>query len=142
MEEKSLEKLIWFYKNEKSDRATTLELETASRKYNASLAYISSPDELVCLKHPSQAIGYYWIRDKTDGKYHKMEKKCEEVNMVFIKKGYNFWIGLWKSVKNGIILFGPSLLAFLANVPLEYSWIAGILAYIIKNYVEFNGKKF
>jgi len=49
---------------------------------------------------------------------------------------YSFGIGLWKSLKNVLIVFAPALLAFLANVPLEYVPIASFIAYFIKNYIE------
>ena len=51
---------------------------------------------------------------------------------------YNFWIGLWKMVKNVCLVFAPAFLAFFASVPLEYTPIAGALAYLLKNYAENN----
>lgn len=52
------------------------------------------------------------------------------------KKVYSFWIGLKKTAKNTLVIFGPAILAFLANVPAKYAWIAGFLAYMAKNYLE------
>lgn len=52
------------------------------------------------------------------------------------KKTYSFKIGLIKSIKNAAIMFIPASLAFLASVPIEYSPLAGIIAYGIKNYIE------
>lgn len=49
---------------------------------------------------------------------------------------YSFKTGLWKTLKNGLILLGPAIIAFLANVPVQYAPIAGLIAYMIKNYVE------
>jgi len=49
---------------------------------------------------------------------------------------YSFWVGMSKTLKNVLVMFGPAILAFLANVPAEYSWLAGALAYAIKNYLE------
>lgn len=49
---------------------------------------------------------------------------------------YSLKIGLSKTLKNTLIMFAPALLAFLASVPAEYAWIAGALAYAIKNYLE------
>lgn len=49
---------------------------------------------------------------------------------------YNFWIGVKKSFKNFLVMFGPGILAFLAKVPLEYAAAAGFLAYLLKNYLE------
>jgi len=49
---------------------------------------------------------------------------------------YSFLLGLKKTAKNVLVLFAPALLAFLANVPAEYAWLAGAIAYAIKNYLE------
>ena len=49
---------------------------------------------------------------------------------------YNIKTGLWKSLKNNLIIFVPAFLAFLASVPIEYAPIAGFIAYFIKNYIE------
>jgi len=53
---------------------------------------------------------------------------------------YSFWIGLQKTIKNTAILFGPAILAFLANVPPKYAWIAGPIAYLFKNWLENRNK--
>jgi len=57
-----------------------------------------------------------------------------------MRKGYSFWIGVWKSIKNNLYIWIPALLAFLANVPPKYTPIASFVVYIIKNYFEFNKK--
>ena len=49
---------------------------------------------------------------------------------------YSFKVGLIKTLKNTLVLFGPAILAFLANIPLEYAWISGPIAYMVKNYLE------
>jgi len=53
---------------------------------------------------------------------------------------YNFLIGLKKTTKNLLIIWGPAMLAFLANVPLKYAWIAGAASYMIKNYIDNRNK--
>ena len=50
-----------------------------------------------------------------------------------MKQKYNFWIGVWKTVKNSAILLVPFALALLADVPAEYAWIAGPVIYMLKN---------
>ncbi len=50
-----------------------------------------------------------------------------------MKQEYNFWIGVWKTVKNSAILLVPFALALLADVPAEYAWIAGPVIYMLKN---------
>ena len=49
---------------------------------------------------------------------------------------YSVKVGMWKTVKNGLVMFVPAFLAFLANVPPEYAPIAGLIAYFIKNWIE------
>jgi len=49
---------------------------------------------------------------------------------------YDWIVGLKKTFKNVIIMFAPALLAFLANVPVEYTPIASFLVYMLKNYLE------
>ena len=56
------------------------------------------------------------------------------------KTQYSVLIGLWKSVKNNLIIFIPAFLAFLASCPPKYTPIASVIAYMIKNYIEFNKK--
>ena len=58
-----------------------------------------------------------------------------------MEKGYNGWLGVWKSVKNNLYIWVPALLAFLANVPPKYTPIASIVVYFIKNFYEYNYKK-
>ena len=52
------------------------------------------------------------------------------------KINYSVLIGLKKSLKNWLIMFGPAILAFLANVPPQYAVITGFVAYFIKNWIE------
>jgi|GEM_PF-6130906 len=55
---------------------------------------------------------------------------------------YSWKKGLVKTLKNGLILFGPAILAFLAKVPPQYAPIAGLVAYYLKNWYETTtGKK-
>jgi hypothetical protein len=53
---------------------------------------------------------------------------------------YSFKTGIWKTVKNGLILLAPSIVAFLANLPadiqVEYAMPIGLALYFIKNYIE------
>lgn len=49
------------------------------------------------------------------------------------KQRYDIVIGLTKTVKNSAYLLVPFALALLANVPIEYAWIAGPIVYFLKN---------
>ena len=57
---------------------------------------------------------------------------------------YSFLIGIWKSVKNTVIVLLPALgagyAAFLNNVPQDYHWffmaLGGFFAYLVKNYFQ------
>lgn len=55
---------------------------------------------------------------------------------------YSFWKGLWKTIKNSVILLVPFLIAVLAGLPIEYAWIAAPIVYFLKNlYENRTGKK-
>lgn len=56
--------------------------------------------------------------------------------LVTKQKVYSFWIGLQKTAKNCLIIFGPTLVATLSGVSGKYAWLAGGAAYMIKNYLE------
>lgn len=58
------------------------------------------------------------------------------IKNIMAKQKYNFKTGLWKSLKNTLVVFVPAMLAFLANVPVEYTPFAGFLVYLIKNYIQ------
>lgn len=49
---------------------------------------------------------------------------------------YSFRIGLWKTFQKILIWFGPAILAFLANVPVEYAGVASILIYLLQNWLK------
>jgi hypothetical protein len=57
---------------------------------------------------------------------------------------YSFGLGLWKSLKNSLVVFVPAALAgwaaFATNVPVEYqsivAFIGGFIAYLVKNYIQ------
>lgn len=53
---------------------------------------------------------------------------------------YSILEGLFKTVKNTVILFGPSIVAFLTALPEEYrimyAPILGVVLYFLKNYIE------
>ena len=49
---------------------------------------------------------------------------------------YSYAIGLWKSLKNVLIVFVPAILAIMANVPVEYTPVASFIVWFIKNYIE------
>jgi len=51
-------------------------------------------------------------------------------------KKYNFLVGVWKTLKNLLIVFAPAIMAFLLQVPIEYTPIASFLVYLLKNYIE------
>lgn len=57
---------------------------------------------------------------------------------------YRFGLGLWKSLKNTVVVFLPAItagwLAFTSNVPTEYAgliaFVGGFIAYMAKNYIQ------
>ena len=51
------------------------------------------------------------------------------------KNKYNFWIGLWKTVKNSAYLLIPFGIALLLSCPIEYAWLTGPVVYMLKNYL-------
>ena len=59
---------------------------------------------------------------------------------------YSFWIGLWKSVKNFLIIVGPGLVLYFTGLVEDgtvtgfLGTALGIIAYLIKNYLELNKK--
>ncbi len=61
--------------------------------------------------------------------------------MMAKKNKYSFWIGLLKTAKNSAWLLIPFALALLAEVPTEYAWAAGPVAYFLKNYYTNRNKK-
>ncbi len=54
---------------------------------------------------------------------------------------YSYLIGIYKTIKANAIIFVPALLAFLANVPAEYTPIASAIAYFLKNMYEVKTSK-
>jgi len=54
--------------------------------------------------------------------------------------GYSIKLGLWKTVKNFVIVAGPAILAFMAALPedvvIKYALPLGLLSYFIKNLIE------
>ena len=55
---------------------------------------------------------------------------------------YSFWIGLLKTLKSTLIMWGPAIIAFLTNVPVQYAGIASAALYLFKNWYENSkGKK-
>lgn len=52
------------------------------------------------------------------------------------KTQYSAWVGLLKTAKNSAWMLIPFILACLVNIPTEYAWIAGPIAYFLKNYYE------
>lgn len=62
-----------------------------------------------------------------------------------MRSTYSWWIGVQKSLKNGLIVLGPALiaglLAFRDEVPPGYQFIGvglGLVAYFIKNFIQHN----
>jgi len=53
---------------------------------------------------------------------------------------YSFWTGLWKTIKNGLIVLAPSIVAFITNLPADiqtvYAMPIGFILYFIKNYIQ------
>jgi len=53
---------------------------------------------------------------------------------------YKIEIGVWKTIKNGLIMFGPSIVAFIGNLPesikVQYALPIGLVLYFIKNFIE------
>jgi hypothetical protein len=57
---------------------------------------------------------------------------------------YRFGLGLWKSLKNTLVVFAPAVLAgwyaFESNVPVEYAgfiaFVGGFITYMLKNYIQ------
>ena len=52
------------------------------------------------------------------------------------KNKYSIWIGVWKAIKNNLVVLIPFFLAVLAEVPVELAPIASLLAYYLKNLYE------
>ncbi len=58
--------------------------------------------------------------------------------------GYSIWIGIKKTIKNGLIVMGPAAIAgyasFIAALPTEYQTAAtaifGFLGYFVKNWIQ------
>lgn len=70
-------------------------------------------------------------------RYFKMEEISFPGEITMAKKNnYSFWIGLKKTLKNSAVLLVPFFLALIAEVPAEYAWITGPVAYLLKNYYE------
>ncbi len=62
--------------------------------------------------------------------------------MVKVKhEKYSYWIGFLKTVKNMAVILLPILGAGLAGVEGKYAWLAGGIAYMIKNYYESANKR-
>jgi len=57
---------------------------------------------------------------------------------------YSFFMGLWKSIKNTVIILAPAAgagwLAFQAEAPVEYQpfimALGGFIVYMFKNYIQ------
>jgi hypothetical protein len=58
-----------------------------------------------------------------------------------MKHKYSFLIGLSKTFKNSAYLLIPFFLAILAEVPVDYAWVAGPVTYFLKNFYENKIKK-
>jgi len=48
---------------------------------------------------------------------------------------YSFWVGFKKTVKNLLVIGGPTAVLMLLSVSGKYAWLAGGIAYMIKNYL-------
>ncbi len=49
---------------------------------------------------------------------------------------YSWLIGLKKTIKNALIMFGPTAVVMLLGIQGRYAWLAGGVAYMIKNYIS------
>lgn len=60
--------------------------------------------------------------------------------MATVIKNYSLKTGIWKTIKNGIIVLAPSILAFAANLPddvkVQYAMPLGFVLYFVKNLLE------
>lgn len=56
--------------------------------------------------------------------------------MKHVKENYSVLTGVWKTVKNNLIIWAPALIAMLCNVPPKYSPIASVLVYFIRNFIK------
>ena len=54
---------------------------------------------------------------------------------------YSAWTGTIKTAKNSAVLLIPFAVAVLMGFPEEYAWIAGPIAYFLKNLYENKLKK-
>ena len=52
------------------------------------------------------------------------------------KINYSAWTGTIKTAKNSAVLLIPFFVAVLLGFPGEYAWIAGPIAYFLKNLYE------
>ena len=59
-----------------------------------------------------------------------------------VKQKYDFKVGAWKTGKNFLVFAVPTFVASLAGVTGKWSWLAGLVAYGLKNWYETTeGKK-
>ena len=65
-----------------------------------------------------------------------MGKKLS-VKMEELKVKYSITTGVWKAIKNCLIIWAPAILAMMANVPVEYTPIASLVVYFLKNLLEY-----
>ena len=49
---------------------------------------------------------------------------------------YNFWMGVWKAVKNSAILLVPFFVAVLLGLDEKYAWAVSPVVYFLKNMYE------
>lgn len=54
-----------------------------------------------------------------------------------VERGYNWKTGVWKSIKNNLVIWLPAILAFLANVPPAFVPFASLIVYFIKNFIQY-----
>ena len=53
-----------------------------------------------------------------------------------LKYEYSFLTGVWKTVKNNLIIWGPAVIALLLNVPPKYTPIASVVVYFLRNLIK------
>lgn len=53
---------------------------------------------------------------------------------------YSVVLGIWKTIKNGLVVLAPSILAFIGALPpeiqVEHTIVLGFIIYFIKNFIQ------
>jgi hypothetical protein len=53
---------------------------------------------------------------------------------------YSIKLGLWKTIKNTLVVLSPAIISFLAQLPdevtVKYAMPIGFIVYFVKNYIQ------